>query len=94
MWIPPVTSETLSDAQNIVNTMKALCDAIEESGGCRDFLFFWDNVWDLKKEFREKTRALDTQVRGAKIAAGHLRAKCINTKRLGADLTKSKRPKT
>ena len=39
-WIPPVTSETLNDAQNIVNTMKALCDAIVESGECRDFRFF------------------------------------------------------
>ena len=92
-FIPRVTAETQNDAQNIVNAMQALYDAKKESGKFRDFPFFWDSMWDLKKELRERTRALDTQVRGAKIASGHLRAKCVNRKRLGADLTKSKRPK-
>jgi len=74
-FITPVTRETLKDAQHIVNTMQALCDlasdAIKESGECRDFPGFWDSMWDLRKELKEKTDALDRQGRGAKLASGY-----------------------
>ena len=70
-FIPRVTAETQNDAQNIVNAMQALYDAKKESGKFRDFPFFWDSMWDLKKELRKKTTALDKQVRGAKIASGN-----------------------
>ena len=55
--------------KNLFKTMQALCDRIKESGECRDFLGFWDSMCDFKKELREKTTALDTQVRVAKIAS-------------------------
>ena len=80
-FIPRVTAETQNDAQNIVNAMQALYDAKKESGKFQDFPFFWDSMWDLKKELGKKTTALDKQVRGAKIASYDYKLK------------KSKRPK-
>ena len=79
-----IASETLTHAQNIVSTMRALCDAIKESGECRDFVCFWNIMCDYKKELIKKTITLDTQVR---------EAKSQTRKRVAKDLTKKKMPK-
>ena len=65
-------------------TSQALCDAIKESGECRDFVCFWNIMCDYKKELIKKTTALYTQVR---------EAKSQKRKRVGKDLTKGKMPK-
>ena len=69
-FIPPVARHTLKDAQDLVNTSQALCDAINESGECRDFLGFWNSMCDFKKKFTEKKAALGKQVKAAQIVSG------------------------
>ena len=69
-YVPPVTNDTLKDAQNIVNAMQAHCDAINESGECPDFIGFWASMHNFRNRFLVKAAALDRQVRGANIASG------------------------
>ena len=69
-FIPPVTKDTLKDAQNLVNTMQELCGEIEVSGQCRDFITFWNSMCESKKQLVQKKAALDKKVKAAKAASG------------------------
>ena len=69
-FIPPVTKDTLKDAQNLVNAMQELCGEIEESGQCRDFITFWNSMCESKKKLVQQKAALDKKVKAAKAASG------------------------
>ena len=65
-FIPPVTSERLKDIQDMLKAAEGHCDAIKDSGECRQALReFLNTMAEFKKAFNEKKAAIDTQVKTA-----------------------------
>ena len=65
-FIPPVTSERLKDIQDMLKAAEGHCDAIKDSGECRQALReFLNTMAEFKKAFNEKKAAIHTQVKTA-----------------------------
>ena len=66
-WIPPVTSETLKNAQTLVKAAEECCDAMKDSGeGALYFRELLNTMAEFKRRFNENKAAIDTQVKTAK----------------------------
>ena len=53
-WIPPVTSETLKDALDLVKTTIYHCGEMKDSGECLDLQSFCATMAEFERAFNEK----------------------------------------
>ena len=76
-WIPPVASDKLKELQLLHKTKQTHCDEIKLKCECLDFIGFFRNMSEFKKEFKSQKAVIDEQVQAAKLWTGKERFRSL-----------------